>query len=164
MASRMASAEDKYTVVLPRKCPKEIIEMEERERQRRAIEGINPIMMARMFHVQQELLYKWPTTTITARLREGVKLHGLAESAKHWVHNLGEKASDLIHSAKEKMMGHQQPGHFSTVKAPTAGTMKEVSRLEEEERTRRLHEGVNPSLQQKRIQVQSELKQSVPAK
>lgn len=100
-----------------RTCPKEIIEMEEQERQWRMSRGINPMMYARLFRVQTEMMHRHIPTTywndakasfsstfFTAKEATkgkasiiSEKWNGLQERAHDVAVNLQHSAADIIH-------------------------------------------------------------------
>jgi len=89
--------EDHYTICLPRCVPADILELEEREREERISAGVDPMMMARVFRCQTELMHKHiPTSWMNdARANLSRGYFHTKEGAKEKASDFGEKMTDF---------------------------------------------------------------------
>lgn len=101
-----------------RTVPKEIIEMEEKERQWRMSHGVNPMMFTRLFRVQTELMHKHIPTTywndakaslsstiFTAKEATRERASSFSERFNNFAERAHDVAVNLTHTAGE--MIHQ---------------------------------------------------------
>jgi len=106
-----ASDLDVYDLSLPRRVPAEILEMEEQERQFRMSKQADPVLYAKLYKVQTELMHQNIPTTLLNDVRSEVlgakqETRQRASSFSDKMQELGEKisgfASGLIDSMKIK--------------------------------------------------------------
>jgi len=109
-----------YEYSLPRRVSAEFIELEEKERQERIAAGVNPMLYARIFRCQVELMHRHVPTSLLNDARSGVlsmkassrgfassfsnKFSGLRTSfanfANSWLESAKEKEAELEARAK----------------------------------------------------------------